>query len=422
MAKKKYGDNDFVVYLFLDEEGVPFYVGKGRPDRPYKNTGRKCKTPPREQILVLYEGLDEKTAFEIEIELIEKYGRKSVDPENGTLENLTRGGEGISGHTPTKEHLEKLREINRGENNHGYVRRNWCSVDHGLVLGKSCSEVIEIFPEENLAHACLSRIALGQADYYRGWIYIDDSLINKSMSEEELKGVFSSQYALNFIAKKKEENLENIRNSLKSMPPLNYVPRNWSHEVRGFVPNKSCSDLAKEYPEDNLWRSCLTLLAKGKIKQYKGWVFIDEFLIDKGLTDLELAERFSAEYAKDLAKKARVEAKNNREKRDSSTITYKYRNWCHVEHGFVSNKSLTCLIRGYPGEKLDSGSLSRLVSGGSKHHKGWVYIPDELIDGDLSQEELKKKFSKEYAKGIVESSRQKKLKNLSRVQATKSKD
>ena len=75
-------DKNFVVYAYVRRDGTPYYVGKGRPERPYRNGGRPCRTPPKERIKILHKNLDEFTALSIESALIISYGRKLTD---GTL-------------------------------------------------------------------------------------------------------------------------------------------------------------------------------------------------------------------------------------------------------------------------------------------------------------------------------------------------
>lgn len=48
-------DTNFAVYAYMRKNGTPYYIGKGRPERPYQNSGRYCRTPPRERIVLLHE-------------------------------------------------------------------------------------------------------------------------------------------------------------------------------------------------------------------------------------------------------------------------------------------------------------------------------------------------------------------------------
>lgn len=105
--------NDFCVYLYyVPGCDLPFYAGKGKPDRPYQHLqpnarkGRKCHFYYKLNKLIDVEGispkvdiiarnLTEQQAFDLEISLIKIYGR--LDRGTGCLTNHTDGGEGASG-------------------------------------------------------------------------------------------------------------------------------------------------------------------------------------------------------------------------------------------------------------------------------------------------------------------------------------
>ena len=80
----------FYTYVWLREDGTPYYVGKGSGSRAYKTHKRHGCAPPLGRI-VFYVSKDEADAFETEIALIWYYGRK--DTGTGCLRNRTDGGE-----------------------------------------------------------------------------------------------------------------------------------------------------------------------------------------------------------------------------------------------------------------------------------------------------------------------------------------
>ncbi len=74
----------YYTYLWLREDGTPYYVGKGSGNRAYR------KGSPKGRVLV-QEFPSEEDAFMAERLLITFYGRK--DLSEGCLINLTDGGE-----------------------------------------------------------------------------------------------------------------------------------------------------------------------------------------------------------------------------------------------------------------------------------------------------------------------------------------
>jgi len=89
----------FYTYMWLREDGTPYYVGKGYGTRAWR---RGC--PPHDRIIV-QESEDE--AVQAEIFLIAFYGRK--DKGTGILHNFTDGGEGTSGRKWTEDQRRKFK-------------------------------------------------------------------------------------------------------------------------------------------------------------------------------------------------------------------------------------------------------------------------------------------------------------------------
>lgn len=84
----------FYTYVYLHEDGTPYYVGKGTRHRAFiQKHPRKVgaiKVPPRDRIL-LEPHTSEADALDAERFLIAYYGRKDLD--TGSLLNMTDGGE-----------------------------------------------------------------------------------------------------------------------------------------------------------------------------------------------------------------------------------------------------------------------------------------------------------------------------------------
>jgi len=82
----------FYTYLWLREDGTPYYVGKGTGRRAFVISGRKNVIPPIDKGRILIQDFPcEADALAAEIFLIAYYGRK--DTRTGILRNLTDGGE-----------------------------------------------------------------------------------------------------------------------------------------------------------------------------------------------------------------------------------------------------------------------------------------------------------------------------------------
>lgn len=95
--------NHFYVYMYVrPEDGTPFYVGKGQRDRAWSYTAHchnkwlmdkleevRKNYKSKEFVMIVEENLTEQQAFDMEKELVEKYGKKF---DGGILWNIADGG------------------------------------------------------------------------------------------------------------------------------------------------------------------------------------------------------------------------------------------------------------------------------------------------------------------------------------------
>lgn len=141
---------NYYVYALIDPRNEkPFYIGKGqivdKQGRKYRRIkdhlsldGRnKFKDRVIAKILkefgkvpheIIKEGISEEESLDLEIELIQKYGRRNLG--EGILTNLTDGGEGHSGHIRSEESKQKMSES----------QKEWLRNNPNPFLGKKHTE------------------------------------------------------------------------------------------------------------------------------------------------------------------------------------------------------------------------------------------------------------------------------------------
>lgn len=98
----------FYAYLWLREDGTPYYAGKGKGKRAFTSSAHNVRCPKDESRIVVFDRDSEESAFQTEKELIANWGRKDLG--TGCLRNFTDGGDGQSGRKFSKETIEKMRE------------------------------------------------------------------------------------------------------------------------------------------------------------------------------------------------------------------------------------------------------------------------------------------------------------------------
>jgi hypothetical protein len=88
--------NIYYVYAYLNEDGTPYYIGKGKEDRAYAWHDNVPLPKNKSNIVLLQDNLNEKDAYDIERYYIQRYGCKA---KGGILMNIY--GSGKIGETKT---------------------------------------------------------------------------------------------------------------------------------------------------------------------------------------------------------------------------------------------------------------------------------------------------------------------------------
>lgn len=102
----------YYVYIYLREDGSPYYVGKGRDER-WKSKHHGVEVPPADRVIFPVTQTTEEWAHFMEMELIDLYGR--LNDGTGILENWTDGGEGLNGYKHSKVTRRKISEVQKGK-------------------------------------------------------------------------------------------------------------------------------------------------------------------------------------------------------------------------------------------------------------------------------------------------------------------
>jgi hypothetical protein len=163
-------------------------------------------------------------------------------PSQETREKLSKASKG---RITSEETKKKLSKANRGkvrtkeQRVRSSKKGDWFHPNHGLLLGLSSIEILEMFPEMGLSRRGLRAIQSREERVHKGWLVpeIDES----------------GEYYV----------------SLGRDPGSKRL--SWKHKEYGEVTNCSILGLIEMFPLCGLNRAGLSKLANGHIDEYKGW-------------------------------------------------------------------------------------------------------------------------------------------------------
>ena len=195
----------FYTYVWLREDGSPWYVGKGFGNRACQ----RCKghwAPKDRSLIKLQNWADEPTALAYEFYQIDFWGRKNIG--TGVLHNLTEGGEGTSGCVLSEETKRKMSVARIGN-------KSRLGIPHSEEFKKKHSEDMKGKKNPNFGgvsqtaetRAKMSKAKLGRKLSEETKSRMSKVRLGRKFTEEHKKNLSISLKAA-FNKKKTQENLE----------------------------------------------------------------------------------------------------------------------------------------------------------------------------------------------------------------------
>ena len=122
---------DFYSYLWLREDGTPYYAGKGTGKRAFVRGSHHLRPPTDRARILIFPQASEAAALIVEIALIALIGRK--DQGTGGLRNFTDGGDGVTGLRHTSAARLRMSRAKKGKIGHSLTAEHIAAMAAGRV-------------------------------------------------------------------------------------------------------------------------------------------------------------------------------------------------------------------------------------------------------------------------------------------------
>ena len=150
----------FYTYCYLNENNIPYYIGKGTGRRAY-HVHDNVSVPPKDRILILKNNLTEDEAFNHEMYMIFLFCKRS---EGGILENINDGGRYNTppswiGKKHTEESKKKISKSVSGEKHPFYGKP--LTEEHKNKIKETKRKNPQYFSEE-----CRQKMSIAKKKYW----------------------------------------------------------------------------------------------------------------------------------------------------------------------------------------------------------------------------------------------------------------